>query len=51
MKDDANLPQSVKNGIRLYGREQAVCDYIAGMTDQFALKEYERLFIPHSWKL
>lgn len=51
MADEMLLPVSVRNGIKLYGREQAVCDYIAGMTDQYALKEYERLFVPHSWKL
>jgi dGTPase len=30
---------------------QAVCDYIAGMTDQFALKSYELVFIPKMWSL
>lgn len=28
------------------GAQRAVCDYIAGMSDTYALKEYERLFIP-----
>jgi dGTPase len=27
--------------------ERIVCDYIAGMTDRYALKEYERLFDPY----
>lgn len=27
-----------------------VIDYIAGMTDRFALKEYERLFMPKVWE-
>ena len=31
------------------GRERAVCDYIAGMTDKFALDLYESLFIPLCW--
>jgi len=26
-----------------------VADYIAGMTDRFALRVYERLFLPHGW--
>lgn len=30
-------------------REVAVCDYIAGMTDQFAIARYEELFVPGSW--
>ena len=28
------------------GRARAVADYIAGMTDRFAIMEYERLFDP-----
>ena len=29
--------------------EQMVCDYIAGMSDRFALYCYENIFIPKSW--
>ncbi len=28
---------------------RAVCDYIAGMTDNFAIELYNELFIPQSW--
>ncbi len=28
------------------GRARAICDYIAGMTDRFAISEHERLFDP-----
>jgi dGTPase len=28
--------------------ERIVCDYIAGMTDRFALEEHAKLFDPHS---
>ncbi len=28
-----------------------VCDFIAGMTDRFALATYERLFMPEEWKI
>ncbi|MBE6039196.1 MAG: deoxyguanosinetriphosphate triphosphohydrolase [Anaerofustis stercorihominis] len=31
------------------GIERSVCDYIAGMTDSFAVKKYKSLFIPNSW--
>jgi dGTPase len=30
-----------------FGLHRAVCDYIAGMTDRFALDEYKRLFEPY----
>jgi dGTP triphosphohydrolase len=28
-----------------------VADYIAGMTDRFALRAYEQLFLPQRWLL
>ena len=31
------------------GLERAVCDYVSGMTDQYALHMYTRLFIPKTW--
>jgi dGTPase len=30
--------------IRKDGRHRAVCDYLAGMTDRYAINEYHRLF-------
>ena len=30
-------------------KEQIVCDYIAGMTDTYAVKKFEEYFIPESW--
>jgi len=30
-------------------KEQRVCDFIAGMTDRFALMTYEKLFLPQPW--
>ena len=32
-------------------QEQIVCDYIAGMTDNYAVKKFEEYFIPESWKI
>lgn len=32
-------------------KERVVCDFIAGMTDRFALIMYERLFLPQPWKV
>ena len=32
-------------------REQIVCDYIAGMTDSYAVKKFEEFFVPESWKI
>lgn len=31
------------------GLERGVCDYVAGMTDQFAVETYKELYIPKFW--
>lgn len=31
--------------------EQSVCDYIACMTDRYAIKEYNGIFIPQAWRI
>jgi dGTPase len=40
------LPEHVQKLIPLRGLERTVCDYIAGMTDRFAIEEHQRLFDP-----
>lgn len=41
------LPTDQQEKVRRFGRERAICDYIAGMTDRFALDEYRRLIEPY----
>ncbi len=41
------LPASYQEKYEQYGQERVVCDYIAGMTDRYALDEYKRLFDPY----
>jgi dGTPase len=41
------LPPQVQKRILLEGSQRAVCDYIAGMTDRYALDEYKKLFYPY----
>ncbi len=38
------LPTEVQESIPERGLERTICDYIAGMTDRFAIDEYKRLF-------
>ncbi|WP_444645310.1 deoxyguanosinetriphosphate triphosphohydrolase [Caproiciproducens sp. R1] len=33
------------------GTERAACDYIAGMTDHFAVQLFQDIYVPKSWKL
>jgi dGTPase len=30
---------------------QAVCDYVSGMTDRFAIRTFEQLMIPSRWRV
>jgi len=32
-------------------KEQVICDYIAGMTDNYAVKTFQEIFVPESWKI
>ncbi|MDD2580868.1 MAG: deoxyguanosinetriphosphate triphosphohydrolase [Desulfuromonadaceae bacterium] len=41
------LPPKYRLRIERFGLQRVVCDYIAGMTDRFALDEYKRLFEPY----
>jgi len=40
------LPESARQMINEIGPERTICDYLAGMTDRFALDEHARLFDP-----
>jgi len=40
------LPESVQALINIRGLERTVCDYIAGMTDRYAIEEHQKLFNP-----
>lgn len=44
--DPAILPRHVQQGIDQRGLERTICDYIAGMTDRFAVEEHQKLFDP-----
>jgi dGTPase len=41
------LPPDTQKRIPKDGARRVVCDYIAGMTDRYALDEYEKLFNPY----
>jgi len=43
------LPQDYRYIVEEEGAERAAADYIAGMTDRFAVQCFERCFIPKSW--
>jgi dGTPase len=47
-KEPLILPGHVNKLIAKYGLERTICDYIAGMTDRYAIEEYQKLFDPTS---
>ena len=45
------LPKDFQPQMSLGGMERTVCDYIAGMTDKYAVDKYSELFIPSGWNV
>ena len=43
------MPGEYKSIAEAEGIERAVCDYISGMTDRYAINTYKNLFIPEGW--
>jgi dGTPase len=46
VKEPAQLPFEVQRRIERRGLHRAIADYLAGMTDRYALQEWQRLFDP-----
>ena len=46
-KNPTLLPTPYQDRFDEYGKARVICDYIAGMTDRYALEEYKRLFDPY----
>ena len=45
------LPKNYLVNLERDGKERAVCDYISGMTDRYAITVFETLFIPATFSL
>ena len=45
-KEPDVLPQHIHRLTENFGLERTICDYIAGMTDRFAVDEYKKLYEP-----
>ena len=43
------MPDENKRTANTDGVERAVCDYLAGMTDRYAIEQFKKLFVPNSW--
>ena len=49
MEHPEALPQDFQPQLSFDGMERTVCDYIAGMTDKYAVDKYTELSIPTGW--
>lgn len=45
------LPDDFQPQLSFDGMERTVCDYIAGMTDNYAVDKYTEIFIPAGWQV
>ncbi len=51
MDNPDKLPSTFATVIENDGKERAVCDFVAGMTDRYAVSVFESYFVPKSWVL
>ncbi len=51
IKRPEELPADFQPQISFEGMPRIVCDYIAGMTDKYAMYKYSELFIPTAWQV
>ena len=49
LRHPEKLPEDFLPQLSFDGMERTVCDYIAGMTDKYAVDKYAELFIPSGW--
>ena len=45
------LPEDFHPQLSFDGMERTVCDYIAGMTDNYAVDKFTEIFIPMGWQI
>ena len=51
MDHPEELPADFQTQLDFDGMPRIVCDYIAGMTDKYAIYKYNEIFIPAGWQI
>ena len=51
LKHPWELPQDYTQIAARDGLERAVCDYVSGMTDGYAIEKFGEIFIPAAWSV
>ena len=49
IKREDKWPEDIKKIAYEEGKDKAMCDFISGMTDRYAIKFFKNIFIPRSW--
>lgn len=49
MQHPEHLPADFRDDSEKTGLEQSVTDYVAGMTDRYAVKKFKEIYVPVSW--
>ena len=44
------MPSEYQQIVERDGAERAVTDFLSGMTDNYAIRDYERIFVPTGWE-
>ena len=45
-----SLPELYRRGVESEGVERCAADFVAGMTDRYAIETYKELFVPEVWR-
>ena len=51
MSHPEDLPEDFQPQLTFDGLERTVCDYIAGMTDNYAVDKFTEIFVPSGWQV
>jgi len=51
MAHPEKLPEDFQPQLDLEGLSRVVCDYVAGMTDKYAVYKFEEIFVPTGWAI
>lgn len=50
LKHPDHLPKEFQDYLQEEGLERVVCDYVAGMTDNYAISKFEEIYVPQNWR-
>lgn len=50
LKNINEIPKDLIDMIDSWGEKTVVCDFVAGMTDTYAIEKFSELFVPRIWK-